>query len=307
MIEGEIMTENQNRILIFGAGTIGSIYALKFLEAGFDVTMFARSNRFKTLSENGLQYDKKGTVCSIKINVIDKLDNDDIYDFIFVTVRYDQAESALLALKDNKSKTIVTMTNSSTGFSQWLDIVHDRLLPAFPGFGGQIKEEILYARIPPKAIAATMFGDVSGLKTKRVEELSTLFDTAKLSYKNNVDMESFLITHSVTDIAIIGALHVDDEIIDSKAIRTKKNAHRITITLKKYFGIIQKAGITINPPMLKSVLKFPNIILDLFFILFLRSKMVKGMLLPDFAIPAIREVKQLEKDLLEYLNHSHQI
>ena len=46
------MSVKQNRILIFGAGVIGSVYAIKFIEAGIDVTMFARSNRFKTLKEN---------------------------------------------------------------------------------------------------------------------------------------------------------------------------------------------------------------------------------------------------------------
>src|SRR5690349_19485356 len=107
------MPAKQNRILIFGAGVIGSMYALKLIEAGFDVTMFARSNKFKTLKENGLEYKEKGTVKSIQMNVINTLDNEDVYDFIFVTVRYDRAESALLAIKDNKSKNIVTMTNNS--------------------------------------------------------------------------------------------------------------------------------------------------------------------------------------------------
>lgn len=86
------MLVKQNRILIFGAGVIGSIYAMKFIEAGLDVTMFVRSNRFKKLKENGLQYNEKGTVKSIQVNVIDKLENDDVYDFIFVTLHYHQSE-----------------------------------------------------------------------------------------------------------------------------------------------------------------------------------------------------------------------
>ncbi|MBA8935345.1 hypothetical protein BCD96_001874 [Clostridium beijerinckii] len=31
-------------------------------------------------------------------------------------------------------------------------------MPAFPGAGGQIKDGILYARIPPKVLVANMFG-----------------------------------------------------------------------------------------------------------------------------------------------------
>lgn len=298
------MSVKQNRILIFGAGVIGSIYAIKFIEAGMDVTMFARSNRFKTLKENGLKYNDKGVVKSIKVNVLDTLENDDVYDFIFVTVRYDQAESALLALKENQSKNIVTMTNNSIGFSSWLDIVGDRLLPGFPGAGGQIKDGILYARIPPKVLFATMFGEISGLETERVKNLAELFITAKLPYTINKDMKSFLITHSVSDIALLGSLYFDNKIIDEETATTRKTAHRITITLKAYLSAIQKAGVAINPSSFKIMLKCPNFILDFFFMMWLRTKMVKDMMLPDYANGANNETVQLNKDLLKLLNQN---
>ena len=298
------MSVKQNRILIFGAGVIGSAYAMKFIEAGIDVTIFARSRRFKTLKENGLQYNEKGTVKSIKVNVIDTLKNDDVYDFIFVTVRYDQSESALLALKDNQSKSIVTMTNNSIGFSSWLDIVGDRLLPAFPGAGGQIKDGILYARIPPKVLFATMFGEINGLETERVKKLAKLFITAKLPYTINKDMKSFLITHSVSDIALLGSLYFENKIIYEETARIRKTAHKITITLKAYSRAIQKAGVVTNPSAFKIVLKCPNFILDFFFMMWLRTKMVKDMMLPDYANGANNETVQLNKDLLKLLNQN---
>jgi len=298
------MSVNQNRVLIFGAGVIGSICTIKFIEAGFDVTMFARSNRFKALKENGLQYNEKGVVKSIKVNVIDKLANDDVYDFIFVTVRYDKCESALLALKDNQSKVIVTSVSNSNGFSTWQDIVGDRLLPAAIGAGGQIKDGILYARIPPKGIVPTMFGEISGSVTERVENLAKLFKTAKLPYTINKDMKSYLITHSVSDIALLGGLYFENKISDEKTARNRKVAHKITITLKAYLRAIQSAGVAINPSSFKVVLKCPNLILDFFFMLWLRTKMVKDMMLPDYASSAKNEIVQLRNDLLKFLNQN---
>ena len=296
------MSVKQNRILIFGAGVIGGIYAIKFIEAGMDVTMFARSNRFKALKENGLQYNEKGTVKSIKVNVIDTVENDDVYDFIFVTVRYDKSESALLALKDNKSKNIVTMTSNSSGFSPWIDIVGDRLLPAFPGVGGQIKDGILYARIPPKVMVATMFGEISGLVTERIENLAKLFKTAKLPYTINKNMKAYLITHSVSDIALLGGLYFENKISEEKTATNRKVAHKITITLKAYLREIQKAGVAINPSSYKIMLKCPNFILDFFFMMWLRTKMVKDMMLPDYANNANKEIVQLNNDLLKFLS-----
>ncbi|SHH64178.1 ketopantoate reductase family protein [Clostridium intestinale] len=290
------MLVKQDKILIFGAGVIGSIYAMKFIEAGLDVTIFARSNRFKLLKENGLQYSEKGEVKSIKVNVIDKLENDDVYDFIFVTVHYDQSESALLALKDNQSKNIVMMTNSSMGFSTWQNIVGDRILPAFPGFGGQIKDGILYARFAPKFLIATMVGEISGLETERIENLSKIFKTAKLPCTINKDMEAYLITHSISDIALLGGLYFENNISD------EKKAHKITTTLKTYLRAIQKAGVDINPPVFKIMLKCPNFVLDFFFNIWLRAKFVKDMMLPDYASNATNEVVKLKNDLLKFLS-----
>ncbi|GIP26375.1 hypothetical protein J23TS9_15050 [Paenibacillus sp. J23TS9] len=298
------MPAKQERILIFGAGVIGSMYAIKLIEAGFDVSLFAQSNRFKSLRENGLQYIEKGTVRSIQVNVLDTLENDDVYDFIFVTVRYDRSESALLALKDNQSKNIVTMTSNSIGFSSWLDIVGERLLPAFPGFGGQIKDGVLHARFLPKMIAATAFGEMNGVVTERIENLAELFATAKLPYVIKKDMQAYLITHSVSDIAMLSVLHAENKIIDKKTARTRKTARKITVTLKTYLRAIQKAGVSIDPPMLKMVLKFPNLFLDLFFMAWLRTKMVRDMMLPDYANSANNEMVQLSNDLSKFLSQN---
>jgi 2-dehydropantoate 2-reductase len=299
-----LISAKQDRILIFGAGVIGSMYAIKLIEAGFDVTLFAHSNRFKSLRENGLQYKEKGTVRSIQVNVIDTLENDDVYDFIFVTVRYDRSESALLALKDNKSKNIVTMTSNSIGFSSWLDIVGERLLPAFPGFGGQIKDGVLHARFLPKFIAATAFGEINGVVTERIENLAKLFKTAKLPYVIKKDMQAYLITHSVTDIAMLSVLHSENKIIDQKTARTRKKARQITVTLKAYLRAIQKAGVSIDPPMLKMVLIYPNLFLDLFFMTWLRTNMVRDMMLPDYANNANNEIVQLRNDLMKLLSQN---
>ncbi|WP_342409706.1 2-dehydropantoate 2-reductase N-terminal domain-containing protein [Paenibacillus sp. FSL R10-2778] len=296
------MSAKQDRILIFGAGVIGSMYAIKLIEAGFDVSLFAHSNRYTSLRENGLQYIEKGTVRSIQVNVMDTLENDDVYDFIFVTVRYDRSEAALLALKDNQSKNIVTMISNSIGFSSWLDIVGDRLLPAFPGFGGQIKDGLLHARFLPNFIAATAFGEINGVATERIENLAKLFKTAKLPYVIKKDMQAYLITHSVSDIAMLSFLHSENKIIDKKTARTRKTARKITVTLKAYLREIQKAGVLIDPPILKMVLKFPNLFLDLFFMTWLRTKMVRDMMLPDYANNANNEIVQLSNDLMKFLS-----
>ncbi len=42
------------RLLIYGAGVIGSLYATLFSQAGYDVTVYARGKRLEALKEKGL-------------------------------------------------------------------------------------------------------------------------------------------------------------------------------------------------------------------------------------------------------------
>ena len=100
------------RILVFGAGVIGSLYSARFSSMGIDVTLLARGRRLETLKNKGLLYYKKNTVKKASIKIIDKLGNNDIYDYIFLAARYEQIESALMDMKDNSSKNIITLSNA---------------------------------------------------------------------------------------------------------------------------------------------------------------------------------------------------
>lgn len=50
------------RVLIYGAGVIGSLYAALFSEAGVDTSVYARGARLETLRRSGLRYEKNGAV-----------------------------------------------------------------------------------------------------------------------------------------------------------------------------------------------------------------------------------------------------
>ena len=119
------------RILIYGAGVIGSLYAALFAEAGYDTSIYARGKRFEALRNNGLLYKKNQEVIKAEIRILGELPNNDIYDFVLLTVRENQLYEALTELKHNKSNTIVTMINSLDSYNKWENIVgKGRILPA---------------------------------------------------------------------------------------------------------------------------------------------------------------------------------
>ena len=51
------------RILIYGAGVIGSLYAVLFAETGYDTSIYARGKRLEFLKKNGKILLEKGEYC----------------------------------------------------------------------------------------------------------------------------------------------------------------------------------------------------------------------------------------------------
>ncbi|MDR2652056.1 MAG: hypothetical protein LBC68_07030 [Prevotellaceae bacterium] len=282
------------RILIFGAGVIGSLYAARFSLAGFDVVLLARGKRFETLKKNGLQYYDKGAIKNISIKIIDKLDDNDIYDYIFVTVRYDQSESALMSIKQNQSKNIVTMINT-VRYDRWLEIIGDRLIPGFPGGGGDIKENILYAKIGSKNIQRTIFGEINGKISERIKNLFKIFETADIPAEISQNILAFHITHTAIIIAS-RHFYTENGIVDIQTARKIKTLKNIASDMKNNLKIVERMGIAIIPEKIKNLKKIPNFIYVAIFYLMLRNNLAKDVLLGNQALNAKNEILLLQQD-----------
>ena len=78
------------KILVYGAGVIGCVLAHKLFRAGNDVTMLARGIWKQIIDEQGLTIDHYGYFYKTrdKVTTIDKLENSDRYDLIFVVMQY---------------------------------------------------------------------------------------------------------------------------------------------------------------------------------------------------------------------------
>ena len=158
------------RILIFGAGVIGSLYGALLAEAGYDVSVYARGRRLESLTQDGLLYKSKGKIRKAPIKVLSKIQPGDRYDLVFLTVRENQLHTALEELRQNCSPTIVTMVNSLETYDEWEAICGaGRIIPAFPGAGGGFDGSVLDASLTPRLIQPTTFGKKDG----RERELST--------------------------------------------------------------------------------------------------------------------------------------
>lgn len=201
------------KVLIYGAGVIGSLYAVLFSKnENVDVSIYARGHRLENLRENGLRYYDKGAVQTADVRIVGAVKNDDVYDIIFLTVRENQLYKALEELCDNESRTIVTMVNSLDDYRKWEDICgKGKIIPAFPGAGGSVDDGILNAGLTPALIQPTTFGEISGKKTKRTSELSELFHSSHIPYQRVPDMHLWQLCHLAMVVPIADAYYESSE------------------------------------------------------------------------------------------------
>ncbi|MCT8975130.1 NAD(P)-binding domain-containing protein [Clostridium sp. CX1] len=287
------MNIKQKRILIFGAGVVGSIYALRFAQSGLDVTLLARGKRLEELKKNRLRYNDNGTIKHISIKTIEKLEDNDIYDFIFVPVRYDQAESALTAIKSNNSKTIITLTNTM-GYDSWLEIVGDRLLPGFPGAGGDMKDGILYAQFGSEKHQGTIFGEINGQITERVKELAQIFRASNLHYEIQENIKAFHISHTATAI-VIKHFYTNTGMMDIETAKSESTLTKIAKELKENIHQVEQAGIPVIPPETKSIGEMPEKDIIAMYRNMLSNDFTIDVLLGNHAVSAKEELMLLDE------------
>lgn len=237
------------RLLIYGAGVIGSLYATLFSEAGYETVVYARGNRLKSLQQHGLLYYKNKRICTADVKVLTRLDDNDKYDFIFLTVRENQLHEALNELAGNNSPTIVTMVNSLENYKSWEDICGEgRILPAFPGAGGSFDGDILNAALTPRIIQRTTFAEINGKETERVILLSEIFKKSKIQFHRVKDMHVWQLCHLALVVPIADAYYQAEN--PEKAGYDRLLMNETAKRIKKNIKLLHKSGKTVSPKKL---------------------------------------------------------
>lgn len=287
------------RILIYGAGVIGSLYAVLLKETGYDTTIYARGHRLEVLQNQGLLYKKNNIIKKVDIKIIDHLQDNDIYDFIFLTVRENQLYQALKELKSNKSKTIITMVNTLDNYEKWESIVgKGKILPAFPGAGGSITNNILDAALTPKIIQPTTFSEISGKKTKRTEQLSQILKHAHIPYQQVNNMHIWQLCHLRMVVPLADAYYQTEhpESVGQDKVIMKKIARE----LKDNFKILYDNLHTLSPYKMNIFRILPIPILT-----YILSQAYKSRFGHTFmyqhAIKAPDEMKELHNQFYSYI------
>lgn len=250
------------KLLIYGAGVIGCLYAALFGEAGYDTYVYARGKRLESLKKHGLLYSKNKRIRKANIKIVEKVEAEDIYDFVFLTVRENQVRTALAELSGNKSPNIVTMVNTAEPYDRWEKICgNGRIIPAFPGAGGSFEDSVLKAALVPKIIQPTTFGEINGNKTSETAVLADIFRSAGIPYQIVKNMHDWQLCHLAMVVPIADAYYEADD--PENAGTEKALMLRTARRIKRNFRILRRIGIEICPPKMNLFRIVPTAVLGM--------------------------------------------
>ncbi|MGE5347845.1 MAG: ketopantoate reductase family protein [Actinomycetota bacterium] len=294
------MKTSSKRILIFGAGVIGSTYGGRLALCGHDVTILARNERFGTLIENGLllQAIKEKKQRRIQVKVIAGLNENDLYDYVLVCLRNEQVASALPVLAKNQSNNFVFMVNNPSGYTEWTEALgSERVIPAFPGSGGKLVNGVVHYELLKRIIQPTTIGEINGKKSARITELRTLFIEAGFTTIISSRMDAWQKNH----VALVGplglAIYMDGG--DNYSVAKNPEAIRqMNLALKENFNFLKRSGIGIVPGKFKIFIYTPLWLLDPIMRRIFDTKWA-ATVISNHALNARKEMRVISSEFIE--------
>lgn len=187
------------KILIIGAGVLGSNLAHSLKKCN-DVTILARNKTYENLKNNGLIIKHKfGKKTVDHFNIIDKLDEKDIYDIIFIVTRFSSLDSIVPIIENNKSKNIVFVGNNMS-VEKYMNIKNKNVLFAFFMAAGKKYDGYINSICLNKITIGRIDGkDISN------EFIKSIFKGTKIKVIIENKMNDYLKTHACAVLPLVFA------------------------------------------------------------------------------------------------------
>lgn len=248
------------KILVFGAGKIGSVYAARLLEAGNAVTVIARGQRASDLRENGILLEDcvRGEIRSIPVQVSEKLSNSEEYDLVLVTVRRDQWESVLPSLAANRHiPTILFLGNNTAGFDAVSSVLgSERVIAGFPGVRA-IWDGLVLRGVPASRFILTRIGELDGNHSERIQQIASLFRQAGFPVMVCSQIDAWLKTHAALLSPFANALYL----AGGDPLRLAATRDGVVLYLRAVregIRVLQRIGTPVTPAYLRALKYIPE-------------------------------------------------
>ncbi|MCU1482708.1 MAG: ketopantoate reductase [Subtercola sp.] len=203
------------KILIYGAGVLGSIYAARLHDAGHDVSLVARGQRLVALREHGilLAEGDSPVIRSVRVPVVEAATGQFDLTLVFVRTHHVDAVLESIARLDaagGSAGDVLFLLNWAAGAEPLSTAIgRERVLLGFATQGGTMHGDVVHYR--PASLLTRLvsmpIGEPDGRTTPRVEQIVELFRAAGFGAKPESRMESWLTTHAAFEVPLGQAVH----------------------------------------------------------------------------------------------------
>jgi 2-dehydropantoate 2-reductase len=293
------------KVLVYGAGVIGTLYGAKLADAGHKVTVIARGRRFADICQYGLVLEDivYGRRWIPQVKTVERLSPDDESDLALITVRRDQLASAVAELATNKRiPTLLFMLNNPTGSASLAEVLgRDRVILGFPGAGGTRDGHVVrYAMI---AQQPTTLGELDGRRSARLGTISKAFSDAGLPTHICVDMDAWLKAHAFFVTAMCGAIYIASGDC-RKLSRDSATLKLMTNGVREGFAAVRALGLPVMPFSLRVLFTWlPDAFAVAYWRRFLATEMA-DYVFGRHARAAAQEMHEIAKDCRALLERS---
>jgi 2-dehydropantoate 2-reductase len=192
------------RVLVVGAGVIGSVYGAHLATGGETVDVLGHGQRTRDVARNGLvtRDALDGRMLQAQVSVIAD-PGAAVYDVVLVALRREQIAAALFELGTLSGEpAVVLFGNNPLGRSVAPGYIASEVRLGFPGVGGVMVDGVAeYVRIPqqPTALETT--------RDPRLDALEHTLRRERFGVQRVRDMDGWLAYHAVFVSCIAAALY----------------------------------------------------------------------------------------------------
>lgn len=238
------------RVLVYGAGNVGSLYAALLKESGQDVSILARGKRLADIREHGIQLEDviTGKKTSSQVRAVTRLDPSDDYDVILVVLPKNHVSEVLPILRDNhQTPSVVFFGNNVAGSGEMTETLgRERVLLGFPGAAAIAHNHTLRYLILSASEQPTTIGELDGTRSMRIEALADALKRAGFPVSICSNMDAWLKTHAAKIIPTANALYMAGTDID-RLVRTRDALVLMLRAIREGFRALSALGIPITP------------------------------------------------------------
>lgn len=234
------------RVVVLGAGAIGSTVAMRLALAGHDVTVVARGSRLEMLRSDGAIVTVTGQRIPVRIS-----DSIPSCDLVIVPVRPWQVEAVLPMLRACGAP-VMFMFNEWRGVQALREAVgRERFAWGFPAIVAALRDGKLEAQVVPRALERVQITTIGALRDFRpawLDGWAKAFTDAGIPTVECSDMEAWLATHAAVMAPLMAG---------AQTRLTWSGARVVVEAWREGVRLVRARGLEVTPSAIDGLVRTP--------------------------------------------------